>query len=120
MDPRVGIGQRGERAAARHLSLRGWVIRAARWRGASGGEIDLVATRGRVLAICEVKVLRHRLRDGDRPVSATQRARIAAGAEAFLNAHPQYAEHDVHLDLLLVHPRGGPWRVTHLVRALEW
>jgi putative endonuclease len=120
MDHRPDLGRRGERAAADHLAGRGWVVLAQRWRGGRGaGELDLVARRGSVLAICEVKV-RRALGPEDVPVSARQRARILAGAAAFRRAHPGLAHLDVHLDLLLVTPRRGPWRVAHHPRALEW
>jgi putative endonuclease len=119
MDPRPEIGRRGERAAVRHLRGRGWTIAATRWRG-GGGEIDVVAHRAGVLAICEVKVRRRPLGPHDSPVSAVQRTRILAGAEAFVAAHPRFAAHTVHLDLLLVRPRPGVWRVEHMPRALEW
>jgi putative endonuclease len=119
MDARPRIGHRGERAAARHLSRRGWLIVASRWRG-GGGELDIVAHRAGVVAVCEVKVRRAPLGAGDVPVSAAQRARIMAGAEAFLAAHPAFSHHTVHLDLVLVRPRPGAWRVEHLERALEW
>lgn len=118
MDHRPTLGRRGEELAARHLRRRGWRVLARRWRGPFGGELDLVATRGRVLAVCEVKV-RRRVEDGAYPpVSARQRKRVAAGAEAFLAAHPRLAGHTVHLDLLTVRP-GPPVRVDHWPRELE-
>jgi putative endonuclease len=117
MDPRPEIGRRGESVAARHLEARGWVVAASRWKGV-GGELDLVAHRSGVLAFCEVKVRTPRA--GDYPaVSASQRRRIIAGAQSFLDRHPRFAGHEVHLDLLLVHPGPGRWRVEHVPRALE-
>jgi putative endonuclease len=119
MDARPEIGRRGERAAARHLARRGWTIVATRWRG-GGGEIDIVARRGDVLAICEVKVRRAPLGPYGSPVSAAQRERIVAGAHAFIGGHEEFAGHSVHLDLLVVRPRPGAWKVDHMPRALEW
>ncbi|MEQ9092921.1 MAG: YraN family protein, partial [Miltoncostaeaceae bacterium] len=91
MDHRPTLGRRGEDLAARHLRRRGWRVLARRWRGSFGGELDLVAARGRVLAVCEVKV-RRRAESGDYPpVAARQRERVGAGAEALLAPHPQCA-----------------------------
>ena len=65
-----------------HLRLRGWRIVARGWR-CPAGEIDIVARRGGMLAIIEVKSR------GDVAVAAAalaprQRRRIARAAEAFL------------------------------------
>ena len=72
-----------------HLRLRGWRIVARGWR-CPAGEIDIIARRGRVLAIIEVKSR------GEIDVAATalaprQRRRIARAAEAFLAARPDLA-----------------------------
>lgn len=119
MDQRPALGHLGEDAAAGHLRRRGWRVLARRWRGPFGGELDLVASRGRVLAVCEVKVRRRAETGAYPPVSARQRQRVVAGAEAFLATHPQFAGHAVHLDLLTVRP-GPPLRVEHWPRGLEW
>lgn len=47
-------GRRAERIAAWWLRLRGWRILAQRAR-VPGGEVDLIARRGRTLAFVEVK-----------------------------------------------------------------
>ena len=56
-EERLQLGRAGEVAAARYLSGRGWQILERRWKGA-GREIDIVAERGGVLALVEVKTRR--------------------------------------------------------------
>lgn len=99
-------GRRGEQAAARHLRRRGWTILATRWRGA-GGELDLIAARGSVLALCEVKARTDPAALVE-PVTAAQRARIRRAAEAYVASHPHLSGLQPRLDLLAVHL--GPFR----------
>ena len=112
MSTRSASGRRGERAAARHLTRRGWTIVAQRWRGA-GGELDLVAARGDVMAVCEVKA-RADAAALVEPVTAAQQERIRRAAEAFLASRPDLAALSPRLDLITV--RLGRWRarVRHL------
>ncbi len=93
-----------------HLRLRGWRIVVRGWR-CPAGEIDIIARRGRVLAIIEVKSR------GDIGVAATaltprQRRRIARAAEAFLGTRPDLAGLDLRFDVMLVAGRRLPrhWR----------
>jgi putative endonuclease len=116
MGDRTDEGRRGERAAARHLTRRGWTILASRWRGA-GGELDLVAARGGVVAICEVKARGDPAVLGE-PVTAAQRARIARAAEAYLASRPELAGRAVRLDLIAVRLSGGRARVVHRPGAI--
>ncbi len=95
-----GRGRRGERAAERHLRRRGWTILARRWRGA-GGELDLVAGRAGVLALCEVKA-RTDPRALLEPHTAAQRRRMARAAAAYLAARPPPPGTTVRLDLVTV------------------
>ncbi|RLK49339.1 YraN family protein [Microbacterium telephonicum] len=50
-------GRAGENRAAAHLIARGWTILDRNWRSRQG-EIDIVAERGRDLAVVEVKTRR--------------------------------------------------------------
>lgn len=93
-----------------HLRLRGWRIVARGWR-CPAGEIDLVARRGRLLAVIEVKS-RGAVAAAAASLSPRQRRRIARAAEALLAARPDLAGLDMRFDLMLVAPRHLPqhWR----------
>jgi putative endonuclease len=83
-----------------HLRLHFWHIVARDWRCPSG-EIDIVARRGGVLAIIEVKAR------AERDVAAAalgsrQRRRIARAAEAFLLTRPDLAPLAQRFDVMLV------------------
>ncbi len=98
-----------------HLRLRGWRIVASDWRCPSG-EIDILARRGRVLAIIEVKSRRD-LASAVAAVLPRQRRRIARAASAFLLMRPDLAELALRFDVMLVAPLRLPrhlpdaWRI---------
>ena len=98
-----------------HLRLRGWRIVARRWRCPSG-EIDILARRGSVLAVVEVKS-RAEIDAAAAALPPRQRRRIARAAEAFLLSRPDLAGLDLRFDLMLVAglrpPRHwhGAWRL---------
>jgi putative endonuclease len=96
------FGRLAEALCALSLWLRGYRILARDLR-TPVGELDIVARRGRVLAIIEVKA---RTGDGDPIPTARQRRRIADGARAFLSMRPHCADLDVRFDLMEVRP----WR----------
>jgi putative endonuclease len=89
-----------------HLRLRGWRIVARGWRCPSG-EIDLVARRGQMLAIIEVK-LRSEIAEAANALTHRQRRRIARATEAFIAAHPDLAGLNLRFDLMLVAARRLP------------
>jgi putative endonuclease len=97
-----------------HLRSRGWRILARRWRCPSG-EIDILARRGKVLAVIEVKS-RGEMDAAAAALPPRQRRRIARAAEAFLLSRPDLAGLDLRFDLMLVAgyrpPRHwhGAWR----------
>jgi putative endonuclease len=110
-------GVQGEAAAARYLIRRGWTIVVRRWKG-GGGEIDLVARRGRLLVFVEVKT-RARPDAGDEPVRIGQQRRLRRAAEAYLAGHRHDGVTEVRQDVALVGP-ARPWRrITYLPGALD-
>jgi putative endonuclease len=95
-----------------HLRLRGWRIVASHWR-CPAGEIDILARRGRVLAIVEVK-LRRDLVSAAESVLPRQRRRISRAASAFLMTRPDLAALTLRFDVMLVAPPRPP---RHLAGA---
>ena len=86
-------GKRAEWLCVWHLRLRGWRCPA--------GELDIVAKRGGILAIIEVKS-RDELAVAAAALPPRQRRRVTRATEAFLNAHPQFASATLRFDLMLV------------------
>lgn len=109
-------GRWAETLCVWHLRLRGWRILARRFvsgRGSGAGEIDIIARRGRLLAMIEVKA-RPDLRTAAEAVRPRQQARIRRGAENFLARHPRFNAFDIRFDVMLVRP----WRLPcHLKDA---
>jgi putative endonuclease len=100
-----------------HLRLRGWHIVASHWRCPSG-EIDILARRGGVLAIIEVKSRR----DMDTAAEAIlprQRRRIARAASAFLMTRPDLAGLTLRFDVMLVPGLRPPRHLTGMWRSDE-
>jgi len=85
--------------------MRGWRIVASDWR-CPAGEIDILARRGRVLAIIEVKS-RDDVATAASALLGRQRRRIARAAEAFLLSRPGFAALGLRFDVMLV----APWRL---------
>ena len=102
-------GRRAESLACWLLRLKGWQILARRAR-APGGEVDIVARRGRTLAFIEVKA---RANGGaaDLALDRHRLKRVAAAAERLA---PRFARagDTIRLDAMFVVP--GRWP-THLV-----
>ena len=105
-------GRRGEGLAAWWLRLKGYQVLARNFR-CGAGEIDLIARRGAILAMVEVKT-RDDLSSASEALGARQRARIARAAEAFLQQRPGFARLSVRFDVILVAPGRFP---RHLMDA---
>ena len=103
-------GRLAEFLCRSHLRLRGWHILARGWR-CPAGEIDILARRGRVLAVIEVKS-RSEFATAALALAPRQRRRITRAAEAFLLLHSELAGLDLRFDLMLVAPLRLPrhWR----------
>jgi len=105
-------GRRGEGLAACWLRLKGYRLLARNFRSGAG-EIDLVARRGAVLAMVEVKT-RGDLASASEALGARQRARIVRATEAFLQQRPNLARLSIRFDVILVAPGRLP---RHLLDA---
>lgn len=98
-----------------HLRVHGWRIVARGWRCPSG-EIDILARRGDVLAVIEVKS-RGKIDVAASALAPRQRRRIARAAEAFLLSRPDLSPLKLRFDVMLVAPFRlprhwcGAWRV---------
>ena len=99
------------------LRLCGWRILARDWR-CPAGEIDIVARRGKVLAIIEVKA-RATAADAASAIAPRQRRRIARAASAFLLARPELAGLSVRFDVMLVAKLRAPRHLPGVWRADE-
>ncbi|MCJ9429879.1 YraN family protein [Kordiimonas marina] len=104
-------GRRAETLAAAWLSLKGYHIVARRFRGRTG-EIDLIARRGRRIAIVEVKA-RARRETALEAISTTQRQRIERAASEWLARQPQ-GVFSLRFDVIAI----VPWRLpAHIMDA---
>jgi putative endonuclease len=111
------LGKRGEDVAAEYLSGIGLVVLSRNWR-CRGGEVDLVATDGERLIVCEVKT-----RSGtgygepSEGVTPAKAARIRRVAAAWLRTH-RVGWCEIRFDVLAVLcPPNGPVTVEHLQGA---
>ncbi len=96
-DPRLR-GAAAERAAERHLRLRGWRICARNWSG-GGGELDIVASRWRTLLVAEVR-LRADIEVAGWSVDAAKLERTRRAARALIRQHGLY-RYRLRIDLFL-------------------
>ena len=67
-----------------------------------GGEIDIIAVRGKQVVFIEVKARSSDL--DDILVRISQQKRITRAAETFLSRNPKYSGHLVRFDLSIVKP----------------
>jgi putative endonuclease len=122
---RAALGRYGEDVAARHLEASGLRVLARNWR-CREGEVDILATEGDVLVVCEVKTRRDvafgtpldavtplkaaRLRRLAARWLADQRAGVVEGSPAEFDRY-----REVRFDVVSVlRPARGPALVEHL------
>jgi putative endonuclease len=105
-------GRKAEVLAACYLMLKGYRILGFRLR-TSQGEIDLVALRGRILAVVEVK-RRTTIDAALEAVTRVQRERLRRAGRAIAQRRRGLSETFVRLDLIALAPRRWP---RHIVDA---
>jgi putative endonuclease len=111
-DPRRALGRAGEDEAARYLEGLGYRVLARNVR-AGGVELDLVVSRGGLVAFVEVKTRRGRAHGGaEEAVDARKRERLVRGAAAWLAGQTRrYAR--TRFDVVACEREGGAWRLRH-------
>ena len=104
-------GRGAEAIACWYLRLQGWRILARRAR-VPGGEVDIVARRGRTLAFVEVKA-----RSSDEAAALSlddwRLRRVAAAAERLAPRFMREGD-DIRIDALFVDPRRWPKHLTNV------
>lgn len=95
-------GRRGEVVAALWLMAKGYRILGFRLKTPQG-EIDLLAQRGRVLAVVEVK-RRRSIAEALEAVGAEQRSRLRRAGAALAARRPALRDAAVRLDLIALAP----------------
>ncbi|HYD31917.1 MAG TPA: YraN family protein [Azospirillaceae bacterium] len=108
-------GRWAERMCRMALRLKGYQVLEACYRSGVG-EIDIVARKGDVLAIVEVKA-RRTLRQAAQAVSPSQRARLVRAGSAFLARRPQFNGLTLRFDVMLVTPWCWPRHIVDAWRA---
>jgi putative endonuclease len=103
-------GRRAERLAVWYLWLKGYRV-LARDRRSAAGEIDIIARRGRTIAVIEVKA-RGSLATAAESLGGRQRTRILRATHLFLAGRPDLAQHQVRFDVIWVAPGRLPRHVV--------
>lgn len=109
-------GRRGEAIAGRYLQRRGWNL-VVRNLQASGGEIDLLATRRGVLLAVEVKVRSRGRDDPGEVLTSAQRERIVRVLARTRTRYDPNAYPETRVDLLIVDLDRWPARVRRVVNV---
>ena len=99
-------GHDAEWIAALWLMLKGYQVLAFRLKG-GGGEIDILARRGRVLAVVEVK-RRATLEAATLALGPDQHQRLIRAAEAAARGRPALAGLDLRIDMVTLAPGRFP------------
>lgn len=110
-------GRAAEARAARALEDDGFVILARRRRTAAG-EIDLVARRGDLTVVVEVKA-RGRAAEAAETLSARQRARLLAATGALMAEEPEWFGGELRFDVVVLGRDGTLRRIADAFRAGE-
>jgi putative endonuclease len=108
-------GHRGEFAASLALLLKGYRIVARRFR-TKAGEIDLIARRGDLILVVEVKA-RPTLLQAMEAITITAERRIEAATDIWLSRQVDHARLSVRFDMVAVLPRRWPVHVPNIFQA---
>lgn len=116
-------GRAGEDLAAALLEQKEYRILARNFH-CRGGELDIVAAKGEILAFVEVRTRRSgAMVSAVESVTAAKRKKLVTAAYAFLEEHPDLQQSmQPRFDLVLVEAAGEDpkfWQTEHLVDAFQ-
>ena len=103
-------GHVSEWIAAAFMMLKGYQILGFRLKG-RGGEIDILARRGRILAVVEVK-RRATMEAALTALTPDQHQRLLASGRAVLHGRPSLAGHQLRIDMVALAPGRFPRHVS--------
>lgn len=121
-DPRRSLGRAGEDLAVRALAERGYIVVERNWRCLLG-ELDIIARDGECLVFVEVRTRRGGWRGAAADsVGPRKRARLAALADAYLQAgaYPQTTDWRVDVVAIEMDGRGVLRSVEVFQDAVGW
>lgn len=103
----VEKGKIGEEHARQYLQDDGYTILQKNFR-TRRGEVDIVSTRGNLIAFVEVKTWCG-IEAGDlrRVFTPAKRRRMQYCAQVFLRDNPEYSRHVIRFDLIYLRPDGS-------------
>lgn len=111
-------GLKAERWASWILRAKGYSIRAQRYK-AQGGEIDLIAQKGKSLVFVEVKY-RQSLEEALYSITPRNQARIVAASQHYLANHPSEKIEIFRYDVMAFAPKKGLFpQYQHIENAFE-
>ena len=109
------LGHRGERLASLALMAKGFRIVARRYR-TKLGEIDLIARRGDLVLIVEVKA-RGTLVEAMDAIARQSERRIEAAADLWLSRQRDYGRLTIRFDMVAVLPWRWPIHVQNVFQG---
>ncbi len=105
---RQKLGQAAELRAAQHLLQAGFTVLARNYR-CRAGELDIIAQRGPLLIIAEVRLrTRSDFGGAGASITAAKRRRIVRAAHYLLRCRPTLRQLTVRFDALLLQRADGP------------
>jgi putative endonuclease len=107
------FGRRAETLAALWLRAKFYRILARRYR-VQGGEIDIIARRGDVIAFVEVKA-RENIDDAMIAITPQKQRRVSVAAARWLTVNPWAVNLTLRADAIFVAPRRLPLHVENVM-----
>lgn len=96
------IGDWAEQLACEHIQQQGWRIIGRNYH-CRGGELDIIACHGLILAFIEVKYRRSKAYGGAlASITLSKRQRLIKAAQTYLQQQPQFKSHRARFDLVAI------------------